>query len=210
MTRRDMTNLRLRGDGPPPPAMTEAVNDDARDVSAARAGDARAFARLYDRHAPVVHSLCRRAVPASLDDADDALQETFIRAFRMLGKLDEPDGLRPWLYAIARRVCSERRRAAIRRRHHEGCAMTTNASISTIDPPAAPAAAERDESLDRLTDALERLDERERLAVHLYYLETDPVRAAAHALGLSRSGYYKLLARARDRLAHHMREATTP
>jgi DNA-directed RNA polymerase specialized sigma24 family protein len=51
---------------------------------------------------------------------------------------------------------------------------------------------------------MERLDDRERLAIHLHYLESDPVKAAASALGLSRSGYYKLLARARERLASLM------
>ena len=43
--------------------------------------------------------------------------------------------------------------------------------------------------------------DRERLAIHLYYLEADPVNAAMSALGLSRSGYYKLLSRARENLA---------
>ena len=41
----------------------------------------------------------------------------------------------------------------------------------------------------------------ERLAIHLYYLDADPVGAATSALGLSRSGYYKLLSRAHGRLA---------
>lgn len=64
----------------------------------------------------------------------------------------------------------------------------------------------RSESLERLTEAIDRLPEQERLAVHLFYLDPDPVRAAREALGLSRSGFYKLLARAREHLAHSMRE----
>jgi RNA polymerase sigma-70 factor (ECF subfamily) len=53
---------------------------------------------------------------------------------------------------------------------------------------------------------MDQLPERERLAIHLYYLEADPVTAAASALGLSRGGFYKLLARARQQLAVLMRE----
>ena len=68
-------------------------------------------------------------------------------------------------------------------------------------PPAPAASAERDEQLRLLDEAIQQLDGRERLVIHLYYLEADPVRAAGEALGLSRSGYYKLLARARRRLA---------
>ena len=62
------------------------------------------------------------------------------------------------------------------------------------------------EQLQRLDGAIDQLEDRQRLAIHLYYLESDPVQAAQSALGLSRSGYYKLLAKARDRLAELMRE----
>ena len=60
------------------------------------------------------------------------------------------------------------------------------------------------ELLDHLTAALDQLDDRERLAIHLHYLDADPMHAAELVLGLSRSGYYKLLARARQRLAEFM------
>ncbi len=66
------------------------------------------------------------------------------------------------------------------------------------------------EQLDLLGTALEKLDDRERLAIHLYYLEADPVRAATGAMSLSRSGYYKLLARAREHLAGFMTEMNSP
>jgi len=189
----------------PRPAIWTVVNDEnACDVTAAKAGDHEAFGRIHGRHAAVVLSLCRRA-SASLTDAEDATQETFIRAFNMLDKFDSSSssqGFRSWIYAIARRVCSERRRASSRRAWREEQAMKHAAP--TLDATAMEPASEQcrqREQLERLTAALDQLDERERLAVHLHYLETDPVKAAEMALGLTRSGYYKLLARARDRLA---------
>jgi RNA polymerase sigma factor (sigma-70 family) len=122
-------------------------------------------------------------------------------------------GLRSWLYAIARRVCSERRRAANRRLHHEGVAMHNGALMIDHDAHArADAIVERcdeREALDRLGGALDQLEDRERLAVHLFYLDADPVQAAESALGLSRSGYYKLLVRAKEKLAALMREVKT-
>ena len=193
-------NMQIAGDAAGQPAMSGVTGDDAADLTAAQAGDHQAFGRLYDRHAAVVLSLCRRF---SLPEAEDATQETFIRAYRLLHKVQSPDKLRPWLYAIARRVCSERVRSAQRRtRHQEQLVLTQPAqSIAAT----APEQADRDEQLQRLDDALEQLDDRERLAVHLYYLDADPVNAAASALGLSRSGYYKLLARAREHLAGLMK-----
>ena len=192
--------------------MDELMSQDADDLRAARQGGPegqRAMARLYDRHAPVVHAVCRQHLgSAAAGASDDALQETFIRAYRMLDRLDSPDRLRPWLYGIARLVCSEMRRAAGRRRRHEGEAAMNH----TVHPPSRAGSeaphenVSRSESLARLTEAIDRLPEQERLAVHLFYLDPDPVRAARDALGLSRSGFYKLLARARDHLALSMRE----
>jgi RNA polymerase sigma factor (sigma-70 family) len=180
--------------------MVMSLNDDASDLAAARRGDQNAFARLYDRHGAVVLSLCRQR---SLADAEDATQETFIRAYRMLDRLQAPDKFRPWLYAIAKRVCSERRRARMRRHDHEARSVM-NTAVSHEPRPRPDATAEHEEQLARLDDAIGRLDETERLAIHLHYLEADPVRAAAESLGLSRSGYYKLLARARKHLAQMM------
>ncbi len=178
------------------------MTDDARDLNAARAGDHQAFARLYDRHAAVVFSLCRGRCA---DEAEDATQETFIRAYKLLTQLDSPEALRPWLYAIARRVCAERRRAASRRHRHQEAAVMIRAA-GTLATDISLDAADKAEQLDRLTTAIEALPDNERLAVHLFYIEDDPAVVAAAALKLSRAGFYKLLARARNKLAARMRE----
>lgn len=204
--------------------MSDTVHDDCTDLPEARQGRQPAFARIYSRHATVVLSLCRRGMPAgSLDDADDAMQETFIRAFRKLDEVSECRGFRSWLYRIARFVCAERRRSEARRARHEEAAMQQAIGQATNDGAAhaagdgqvapntrsgAPrASVEQREQLARLSAALDRLEDDERLAIHLYYLDSDPVRAAQAALGLGRSGFYKLLARAREALATQLREA---
>jgi len=198
------------GDTPSPAAISTVERDEAADLTAARAGDDDAFARIYDRLAPVVLSLCRQR---SLAEAEDATQETFIRAHRLLHKVDDPRRLRPWIYAIARRVCSERTRAARRRKRHEETSALRNQEVQTapgrgsrVGTTAGDPAGESEhaEQLERLGAAMEKLDDRERLAIHLYYLESDPVASATDALGLSRSGYYKLLGRAREQLADLM------
>src|SRR5205085_8237043 len=117
--------------------------------------------------------------------------------------------LRPWLYGIARRVCAEARRAARRRSMHEERSTMSQATLSNA-ASSAPDEQEKTEQLDRLSTALDGLPDDERLAIHLFYLDADPVAAASAALKLSRSGFYKLLARARQRLAAAMREVPTP
>lgn len=67
--------------------------------------------------------------------------------------------------------------------------------------------AERAEQFARLSTALDQLPDDERLAIHLYYLDPDPVAAAAQC-GLPRSSFYKVLGRARERLAAIMTRAT--
>lgn len=191
--------------------MSLLMSDDARDVQAAVAArsDAAAtlsahsaFARIYDRHSAVVRALCMRAgLPAS--DADDAVQETFLRAYRLLHQVTDAEHLRTWLYAIARLVCAERRRAAARRSRHESAAAQELADMNGLQPSTdlPEASCEHAEALDKLSAAIDELPDDERLAIHLYYLEPDPVGAATATLGLSRSGFYKLLARARTRLS---------
>ena len=206
--------LSNEGDTAPPAAISSVEPDEAADLAAAQAGDDDAFARIYDRLGPVVLSLCRQR---SLSEAEDAAQETFIRAHRLLHKVENAGRLRPWIYAIARRVCSERSRAARRRARHEEGAAVSRQQVRTSGhgaPGTATGDPSRDsdhaEQLDLLGTALEKLDDRERLAIHLYYLEADPVRAATGAMDLSRSGYYKLLARAREHLAGFMTEVNAP
>jgi RNA polymerase sigma factor (sigma-70 family) len=178
-------------------------------ASEIEAGTVRALAAMYDLHAAVVLSLCRaRLAGAGLDEAEDACQETFMRAHRKVleGKQPNDEGhVRRWLYAIARRVCRERLRSRRRRSHHELRAHRNNGAIAgTAGVSHSVDALAREEAMSRMSDALSRLPEREQLAIHLHYLEVDPVRAASEAMRVSRSGYYKLLARARAHLAARM------
>ncbi|MGI9014435.1 MAG: RNA polymerase sigma factor [Phycisphaerales bacterium] len=190
----------------------ETGDGDAADIVAARLGDQNAFARLYDRHAAVVLSFCRGClVSGVLADADDACQLTFLRAFAKLDDVTAPATFRRWLLAIAGNVCRERIRAARRRSTHEMTAAQLHLhhqqrnhvgpAAETVTSNAASSSIERREQLDKLTTAIDQLDERQRLAIHLYYLESDPVAAAARDLALSRSAFYKLLQQARAQLA---------
>jgi RNA polymerase sigma-70 factor (ECF subfamily) len=82
---------------------TEVTNDLAL-LAAARRGDEQAFVRLTASHRRGLHRHCYRML-GSLDDADDALQEVLLRAWRGLPRFEPKAPLRSWLYRIATNVC---------------------------------------------------------------------------------------------------------
>src|SRR5215217_9229451 len=81
----------------------EGVNA-SRLLEAARRGDEDAYTRLVEAHRPELHAHCYRML-GSPADAEDALQETLLRAWRGLPGFAGRSSLRSWLYAIATNVC---------------------------------------------------------------------------------------------------------
>jgi RNA polymerase sigma-70 factor (ECF subfamily) len=79
-------------------------------VARVRAGDPQAFRTLFDRWAPPVRRfLCRMLHNEAA--ADEATQECFVRAHRLIGGLRDENGFVGWLFGIARLVALEQRRA---------------------------------------------------------------------------------------------------
>jgi RNA polymerase sigma factor (sigma-70 family) len=78
--------------------------EDAVLVKRLRSGEEGAFEAIFKRHYPPLLSYCRHML-GNLQEAEDALQQAFIRAHGALLKDSPPRELRPWLYAIARNCC---------------------------------------------------------------------------------------------------------
>jgi RNA polymerase sigma-70 factor (ECF subfamily) len=85
---------------------------DTEAVTAALAGDERAFSALVDRHRRALHVHCYRML-ASFDEAEDAVQETFLRAWRHRDTFDGSSLFRAWLYKIATNVCVDQLRKPV-------------------------------------------------------------------------------------------------
>jgi RNA polymerase sigma-70 factor (ECF subfamily) len=172
------------------------ADDDATLVNQTLQGRKEAFGRLYDRYARLVRATVHDPGrdPAAVEDL---VQETFLRAYRLLPRLRDPVRFGAWLAGIARRVACEDLRS--RRRSRVAFAYPP-------DTPAPPPAGPDADELTALLDAVSRLPARERLAVHAFYLDDGGLPRVAELLGLSRSGAYALLRRALDRLACRLSE----
>ena len=107
-----------------PNAGVAAEVDESTLLPALRAGDELAFQRLTDRYRRELLLHCYRML-GSFHDAEDALQETLLRAWRGLESFQGRSALRPWLYRIATNACldaiaSRRRRALPNGTHPAG------------------------------------------------------------------------------------------
>ena len=166
-------------------------------------GDRAAFAELYDRRARLVRAVCYDET-RDLHTAADLTQEAFLRAYRDLGRLQQPDRFGAWLVGIARQVCREWRRSRRRDERRLAGLAAQHAQSADADPrPDERLVAVRDllagdGACDEAADA--PLTDRERLAVHTFYLQGRNVEEARTVLGLSRSGFYRVLSSAVTRL----------
>src|SRR5919199_7007217 len=85
-------------------ASTDSTLQERELLEAARAGDEAAYARLVDPHRGALHAHCYRIL-GSVHDAEDALQEALLRAWRALPRFEGRSSIRTWLYRIATNAC---------------------------------------------------------------------------------------------------------
>lgn len=170
---------------------------DAKLVAAVLSGDRSAYADLYDRYARLVRAICYDAT-RDLNHAQDLSQEVFLRAYRKLGDLRNADKFAGWLVGIARTVGREWQRRRWRDRHEY---VGTSPESADCDRKSWD-----EERIVNLREAMQSLPERERLALHVFYLQGESAEAVQGVLGLSRSGAYRLLERARQKLKRLLQE----
>jgi RNA polymerase sigma factor (sigma-70 family) len=90
--------------GPRIPARLLRLASDERLVEHVRNGSEPAFEAVFDRHSRGILAFCRHML-GSVEEAEDAVQHTFLAAYRSLVGSRRPIQLRPWLYTIARNRC---------------------------------------------------------------------------------------------------------
>lgn len=163
-------------------------------VLAVLAGEKEAYGKLYDRYAALVRAVCYDAT-RNLADAQDLAQDVFMRAYEKLDRLRDPDRFGNWLVAIARLRGREWQRQKLRNANRAVQAGNVQSDID--DQP-------DDGRIERLREKIATLPEKERLALHAFYLQGQSADNASRVMGLSRSGFYGVLDRARKRLQRQL------
>jgi RNA polymerase sigma-70 factor (ECF subfamily) len=133
-----------------------------------RSGDPDAFARLYDRHAPLMYGVALRVLRDE-EEAAEALQEAWVQAWRKRDRFDPSRGtLASWLITIARTRSLDR----VRRRSTRD--RVTEAAAAEPDPGPVPTPhddARRSEQRRHLDEALAALEANQRTVLELAYFE---------------------------------------
>ncbi len=155
-------------------------------VERARSGDSDAFRLLVEQHSRAIFRLAFR-MTGNEEDAEDVVQETFLRAYRQLDKYEARSSFSTWLYRIASNYSLDLIR--MRKRHEDkrerGSAEDDRDILQSIpvDSPGPDRLMYGNQINDRVNAALNELSAQERTAFVLRHFEGQSIQEIGEALG---------------------------
>jgi RNA polymerase sigma-70 factor (ECF subfamily) len=175
-----------------PPGRRPAAPDDpveAAWLARVRAGDDQAFGRLVAAYGPRLYRLAYR-MTGNVQDAEDVVQETFLRAYRRLGRFEARASVATWLHRIAVNCAVD-----VLRTRRDAAWPRAEAAAEQDGRPAEPAARDADpdrlalgaELRARVAAALDQLSPQERAAFVLRHFEGWSIAEIGRALNLRAS-----------------------
>lgn len=190
--------------------MNSEIDQKSFSLEALRNGDRAEFARLVEMYSPMIYRLGLKMLN-NPQDAEDILQETFIKAYRHIGKFDGRSNISTWLYRIATNEAF----MSLRRKRPETISFERPSAYET--EPQAPlqivdwcCLPEEEfltsEGRDRLDEAVERLPVNLRVVFVLRDIEGLSTRETAEVLEISEMAVKTRLSRARLRLREDLSE----
>lgn len=174
-----------------------AINLDAEWLQRAIQGDEEAFTRVVETYQRPVYNLCFRML-GQAEEAEDAAQETFWRAYQYLRRYDPQRSFTTWLLSIAAHYCIDQQR----KRRRPVLALDILPDEDVPDPSPSPEKAYgRTEERARVQKMLTGLGEQDRAAIILRYWYDFSEEEIAAALHLTVPAVKSRLFRARKELA---------
>jgi len=170
------------------------LRSDEQLVKLFRQGNEDAFRAIHDRYRARLFAYTRQMLSGSRQDAEDALQDVFVRAYGALRANDREVSLRAWLYRVAHNRCIDE----LRRPAPPPPEVLERLSPPSVDPIAET---EQRESLRRLVEDVRRLPEQQRSALLMREIVGMSYVDLADALDVTVPAVKSLLVRARMGLA---------
>lgn len=165
-------------------------DDDTETVARARAGDAEAFRRLVERHGHSVFRLAFR-MTGNEHDAEDVVQEAFLRAYRSLERFEERAHFGSWMYRIAANCAYDSLRARERRPQAAEGLLNEEGDGPAVELASDEPSPERlvfgGEVRRRVRQAMTRMSVLERSAFTLRHFEGMSIEEIGRALDLDAS-----------------------
>jgi RNA polymerase sigma-70 factor (ECF subfamily) len=165
-------------------------------VAATRAGNDAAFTAIVQRYEPQLVAYARQVLGGHHHDAEECVQDAFVRALASLRRNDAEIALRPWLHAIVRNRCLDQLRKPQRTTDLE----PMQAVLADHGPGPVSMIAHR-QKLDAVVDGMEALPERQRRALVMHELEDRSHSHIGRTLGVSAGASKALVHRARQGVA---------
>ncbi|MDP2709753.1 MAG: sigma-70 family RNA polymerase sigma factor, partial [Solirubrobacteraceae bacterium] len=166
------------------------LRSDEQLVALFRAGNDVAFGVIHDRYRQRLFVYARQMLGGARQDAEDALQDVFLRAYSSLRDNDRPVSLRAWLYRVAHNRCIDHLRKPV----PPAIDLFETSRRPLRDPTLE---AERRDDLRRLIEDVRRLPEQQRSALLMREMDGLTYAELADALGVSLQAVKSLLVRAR-------------
>lgn len=184
-----------------PAAAAEAVSDgpEGRWIREAQAGCPRAFGLLVEAHQDAVHGFCRQWL-ACENDAIDACQDTFLRAWQALPAWEPRARFRTWLYQIALNRCRDLLRSRAHRQKKHTVPLSEMTTAPPCGQPSPDAAAAHRSDMERLRLGLSCLPDSLREPLVLCAIQGLSQQEAGLVLGCSARAVEGRLYRARQQL----------
>ena len=177
------------------------MNEEMAWVLQAQQGSDEAFTKLVEAYQKHVYNLCYRML-GEPESAEDAAQETFLRAFQHLHRYDRKRPFATWLLSIAAHYCIDR----LRRRKFSISSIDQDEDddgfeLPDGDAPNPESEVVHSEQREQMQGLLKRLDSVDRAAIVLRYWNDCSEAEIAQALNLTVSAVKSRLHRARRELA---------
>jgi RNA polymerase sigma factor (sigma-70 family) len=163
----------------------------------------RATHQLYEQYGGQIYAFCLQRL-RSREEAEDAVQTTFLNAFRALQKGTQTRFEQAWLYKIAHHVCVERSQSSGRRLQVE-----SPSDLHVLQEVASAHTPQDPEQLIGIEDALAGMPAKQRKAILLREWQGLSYREVGEELGLSQSAVEMLIFRARRTLAQALEQPQT-